>query len=279
MLGRYAAADTAPPAVRARAMGSVLVATTVGAVLGPNLLAPADVLGRALGLPSLAGAFLVAVACFAAAAGLLLRRVPGVLTTAPKTDAAGSGRAVVPGLAVLAPTNLVMVAVMTMAPVHLHHTGLGLGPIGLVISVHILGMFAPSPLSGWLTDRVGPARAAAAAGVVLVAASVLAALGSAAPVVLGAALVLLGVGWNLGLIAGSTLLTAGVPDAERPRHEGWGEVAMGAAAAVGGALSGVVTGSAGYPVLAVGSAAVAALVVVTAWRAHATPADVAQRVA
>jgi MFS family permease len=268
MLGRYAAADGAPEGARARAMATVLAATTVGAVAGPNLLVPSDALGRALGLPGLSGAYVVAAACFALAAGPLLRLPVHLPAAEPERAAATPSGAASLGLAVLALSNLVMVGVMTMAPVHLHHLGVGLGVIGLVQSLHIAGMFAPAPLSGWLADRWGPAPTTALAGGVLAASGLLAAVAAGAPAVLGVALVLLGVGWNLGLVAGSTLLTAGVPAGERPRREGWGEVAMGVAAAGGGAASGAVVSGGGYGLLASGGAAVAALVVAAAWRAR-----------
>ncbi|QYN36598.1 MFS transporter [Pseudonocardia sp. DSM 110487] len=276
MLGRYAAADGAPEGARARAMATVLVATTVGAVAGPNLLVPADVLGRALGLPGLSGAYVVAAVCFAAGAGLLLRLPMRLPETEPDPHVATHGTPV-RGLAVLALTNLVMVGVMTMAPVHLHHLGVGLGAIGLVVSLHIAGMFAPAPLSGWLTDRWGPTPTTALAGAVLVVSALLAATAAGAPLVLGVALVLLGVGWNLGLVAGSTLLTAGVPAAERPRREGWGEVAMGISAAGGGAASGAVMSGGGYGLLASAGAAVAALVVAAAWQARLSACRTAPR--
>jgi MFS family permease len=268
MLGRYAAADGAPEGARARAMATVLVATTVGAVAGPNLLVPADALGRSLGMPGLDGAYLVAALCFAAAAGLLLRLPAHAPVSKPDQGGTAPGGTAVRGLVVLALTNLVMVGVMTMAPVHLHHLGVGLGAIGLVVSLHIAGMFAPAPLSGWLADRWGAAPTTALAGAVLAASALLAAASADAPVVLGVALVLLGVGWNLGLVAGSTLLTAGVPAAERPRREGWGEVAMGVAASGGGAASGAVMSGGGYGLLATAGAAVAALVVAAAWQAR-----------
>jgi MFS family permease len=268
MLGRYAAADRAPEGARARAMATVLVATTVGAVAGPNLLVPADALGRSLGMPGLDGAYLVAALCFAAAAGLLLRLPARASVSEPDRRGTAPGGTAVRGLVVLALTNLVMVGVMTMAPVHLHHLGVGLGAIGLVVSLHIAGMFAPAPLSGWLADRWGAAPTTALAGAVLVASALLAAASADAPVVLGVALALLGIGWNLGLVAGSTLLTAGVPAAERPRREGWGEVAMGVAASGGGAASGAVMSGGGYGLLATAGAAVAALVVATAWQAR-----------
>jgi MFS family permease len=268
MLGRYAAADGAPEGARARAMATVLVATTVGAVAGPNLLVPADALGRALGLPGLDGAYVVAAVSFAGATYLLAQLPARPPVTEPDPRVTGPGGTPVRGLVVLALANLVMVGVMTMAPVHLHHLGVGLGAIGLVQSLHIAGMFAPAPLSGWLTDRWGPAPTTALAGAVLAASALLAATATGAPLVLGIALVLLGVGWNLGLVAGSTLLTAGVPAAERPRREGWGEVAMGIAAAGGGAASGAVMSGGGYGLLASAGAAVAALVVAAAWQAR-----------
>jgi MFS family permease len=122
-------------------------------------------------------------------------------------------------------------------------------------------MFAPSPLSAWLTNRLGGAAAATAAAVLLIGACSLAAVGSHSSGTLMTAMVLLGAGWNLSLISGSTLLTAGVPAGERPRREGWGEVAMGAAAAGGGAGSGAMMAAGGYQLLAAAAAAVAVLVV------------------
>ena len=282
MLGRYAAADLGGEALRARAMASVLVATTIGAAAGPNLLAPAGWLASAARLPALVGPYLVAAAAFAAAATVLAIGLPSARigpASPAGVDVAGRedsepirrgrpvlGRRGAAGLAVLSLANLVMVSVMTVAPVQLHHVGLGLGAIGLVVSVHIAGMFAPSPVSGRLADRFGAPRVAAGAAVTLTAASVLAAGGAASSVVLGVALAVLGVGWNLALVAGSLLLTAGVPAIDRPRREGWGEVGMGAAASGGGAASGVVMVAGGYPVLAAAAAAVAALLLPWVWR-------------
>jgi MFS family permease len=165
------------------------------------------------------------------------------------------------GLTVLLLANLVMVSVMTMAPMQLKHNGNGMGMVGLVVSVHIAGMFAPSPVSAWLRDRIGSMVAAAAAAVLLVGASSLAAVGAHSSGTLTIAMVLLGAGWNLSLISGSTLLTAGVHAGERPRREGWGEVAMGAAAAGGGVGSGAMMTAGGYQLLAGAAAAVAVLIV------------------
>jgi hypothetical protein len=132
-----------------------------------------------------------------------------------------------------------MVSVMTMAPVRMGELGSGLPAIGLVVSLHVAGMFGPSPFSSWLTGRIGAARTAGYAGAVLIVACCLAAY--AHPwAALAVAMVLLGVGWNLGLVSGSALLTADVPLTQRPHREGRGDVAMGIAAAGGGAAAGPV---------------------------------------
>ena len=278
MLGRYAAADLAMEADRVHSMATVLTVTTIGAVLGPNLLAPASGFVSGVGLPELSGPYLFAMLGFGAAGcalGIGLRAKPiaagtGVAATSIRV-APDDGRHTASGFAVLVVANLVMVSVMTMAPVQLAHDGRNLSMIGLVISAHIAGMYAPSPLSGWLVHRIGGVRGAAVSGLALLAACVIAALGAADPVVLGAGMILLGVGWNLGLISGSDLLTAGVAADRRPRLEGIGELGMNAAAAGGGAVSGPVMMLGGYPTLAiVGSIASAFILPLLVHKKHAT---------
>lgn len=151
-----------------------------------------------------------------------------------------------------------MVAVMVMAPVHLQGHGHGLELVGLVVSLHVAGMFAPSPLTGRLTDRFGPLPVAGGGAVLLTAAGVLLATGGAGAVGFALGLVVLGVGWNAGLIAGSTLLVSAVPLAQRPRVEGAGELGMGIAAASATAAAGPIVGVAGYTTLAVAGAVAAA---------------------
>lgn len=260
-LGRYAAADLATEGGRARAMATVLAATTVGAVAGPNLLASTDDWGRAAGLPDLAGPYLGAGIMFAGAAATLFHGHVQRPSTARSPVAGGAAEADtaaprskwtrrgLAGLVVLSAANLVMVAVMTMAPVQLHHVGSGLAVIGLVVSVHIAGMYAPSPVSGWLTDRLG-APVTATIGALTLASGCVAAVLAGSDLGLGAAMLLLGTGWNLALLSGSALLTSDIEIVHRPAREGWGETTMGAAAAGGGLASGMVMTAGGYSLLA-----------------------------
>jgi predicted MFS family arabinose efflux permease len=118
-------------------------------------------------------------------------------------------------------------------------------------------MFAPSQLSGRLTERCGAFATARLSGVLLVGACALAALPAGSALLLDLGLVLVGVGWNFGLMAGSSLLTSEVPSSARPRREGIGEVATGAAAAIGGVGSGVLSAAGGYSALALAALVVA----------------------
>jgi MFS family permease len=269
MLARYAAADLSTPAQRGRAIGLVVFATTFGAVAGPNLLAPAGHAATALGLPALTGLFLFAACAYALSGAVLLALLrPDPLLVATRRAVARPQHLAPPrvplrsllaapgalaGLLTIVVANLVMVAVMAMAPVHMAMEGHGLRFVGLVISLHVAGMFAPAPLTGWLTDRIGPLPVAGAGAVLLVLAGALAATSG---LVLG--LALLGVGWNAGLVAGSTLLASAVPAEQRPRAEGAGELGMGIAAASATAVAGPVMGVAGYAALAIAGAVAAA---------------------
>ncbi|MFF4825385.1 MFS transporter [Streptomyces sp. NPDC001312] len=269
---RYAGADLAAPTHRARAVSTVLVATTLGGVVGPNLAAPTGDLAAALGIPRLAGPFLLAGAAYAAAAGvlalwlrpdpLLLARTLAEAEQAPAARPAQAGRAaeeapakprggVVLGALVMILTQLVMVAVMTMTPVHMHDHGHGTAASGLVIAIHVGAMYLPSPLTGRLVDRYGRIALAAASGVTLLVAGLVAAVVPGDSVALLAlALALLGLGWNFGLVSGTAIITDAVPLATRAKTQGMVDVSIAIAGATGGLASGIVVDLAGYPVLA-----------------------------
>lgn len=279
-LSRYVAADLYPPDRRASALGTVVWGATVGAVIGPNLAAPAATFAATLGLPGLAGAYLVPVV-FVGAATILtlvsLRPDPYALAdTSSRHDhpeaertTATSLRSVlrrpnVPvAIVALVTVQVVMVLIMTMTPLHMTDHGHGLGAVGIVISGHTFGMFGLSPISGRLTDRFGSVPVILAGLATTAAASVLAAV--APPdggVLLFIALFLLGYGWNLGYVAGSALLTTDLSLAERTRLQGLTDALIWSSAAAASLGSGIVVAAASYAALGLLGAA---LVVVPMW--------------
>ncbi|WP_433172020.1 MFS transporter [Actinoallomurus sp. CA-150999] len=288
---RYAGADLAVPAHRARAVSTVLVATTLGGVVGPNLAAPTGTLAGTLGIPTLAGPFLLSGTAYALAALVLavwLRPDPLLLarrldreqrTEAPPAEAAAdAGPDLAParrprlmlGALTMILTQLVMVAIMTMTPVHMHDHGHGTAASGLVIAIHVGAMYLPSPLTGWLVDRYGRTVIAVASGLTLLAAGITAAVAPAESVgLLALALALLGLGWNLGLVSGTAMITDAVPLATRAKTQGLVDVSIAIAGATGGLSSGLVVAAAGYPVLAL-TGGVLALAVLPAVAATAS---------
>jgi predicted MFS family arabinose efflux permease len=242
----------------------VVWAGTAGAVLGPNLLNASGNLGLALGLPQLSGPYVVAAICLTITAAVLLlflRPDPYLLSVARRQAAhdeagtqapphprlrdgishlRGRPRAVL-GIAAIAVGHVVMVMVMVMTPVHMAHVDVTLQLIGLVISVHVAGMYAFSPVVGWAVDRFGRIAVVVAGVAILAASCVVAGLapGDNVPM-LGIGLFLLGLGWSCTLIAGSTMVTDEVDAVERPSVQGLSDLVMNGAGAVGGAIAGVV---------------------------------------
>ncbi|WP_420181070.1 MFS transporter [Paenarthrobacter sp. TA1.8] len=308
---RFAAVDLAEPEHRGRSLSTVVWAITIGAVAGPNLIQPGAAVGAALGLPPIAGPFVFSAVGLFLAAGLLyagLRPDPLLLSRrlARQADVSGepgpqpvrgtirSGlRAVrsspqaILALAAVVAAHGVMVAVMSMTPLHLqqlvggshegHHGTTdstdALVVIGLTISLHIAGMFALSPLWGWLTDKAGRFQTIAMGHGLLLVAVFIAGFGQQEPVLVTAGLILLGLGWSAATIAGSTLLAESVVPDQRVTVQGVSDTLMGAAGALGGATSGLLLAWIGYQGLNIASsllaAAVLALTAVTATRQRA----------
>lgn len=277
---RYAATDLATDATRARSLSLVVWATTIGAVAGPNLTGPAGAFADAVDIPELTGPFaLGAVGMLLAAlvVGLLLRPDPlllaqelaaaderaGLRPAVTSTGASSWARALgavrerpVLGYAItgLALTHATMIGVMVMTPLHMEHGGSGLEVIGVVISVHVLGMFAFSPVVGMLADRFGRPPVLGAGGATLLVALLLCA---SAPTGMSwqvtAGLFLLGLGWSLSMVSASTMVAEHAPLEARTDVQGASDLVMGLTAAAAGALAGVIVGAADYPALALAS--------------------------
>ena len=265
-----------------------LAPTTVGVVAGPNLVVPLGRFATAVDLPPLSGPFLLAAAAYLAAGAVLVallrpdpflvaRQLDARVAVRAGTDAADRavpalGAGVVVGATVMVLTQIAMVAIMTMTPVHMRAHGHGLGEVGLVIGIHVGAMYLPSLLTGVLVDRIGRVPMAVAAGVTLLVAGVTAAWAPSDSLpLLIVALTLLGLGWNLGLIAGTALLIDGTVSENRAKVQGAVDVLIALGGAGGGALSGVVVAGAGFPVLALGGGLLAMLLVPALFRLRTVP--------
>lgn len=282
---RYAGTDLATAKQRATAVSMAMVSTTFGAVAGPNLV---DVMGEfahSIGVPTLAGPFILAAAAFILAGLVLLiflRPDPLIVSTAianahvenrtvqaePNCESSTiNNRGIVVGVTVMVLTQFVMAAIMTMTPIHMGHHGHGLREVGLVIGFHIGAMYFPSPLTGLLVDKFGRTSMAVASGATLLASGMLAAFAPADSIaLLICALVLLGVGWNFGLISGTALIVDATHPSIRAKTQGTTDVLLALSGASGGVLSGMVVAHYSYAVLSLSGAILSLLLIpVVVW--------------
>jgi MFS family permease len=295
LAARYAGTDLAAPHRRGRALGTVLGATTLGIVIGPNLADPAQRAAVSAGLAADAGPYLVCTATFGLAAlGVLAGLRPDPLRLAGRLAAATDvpppatrpGRRWTPqarlALATISVAQLVMVGVMSMAPVHMGHGGAELRMVGIVISFHTAGMYALSPVFGCLADRRGRIPVlAAGAGVLAVAFLVAGTAGPHDMTMLSFGLFLLGLGWSAALVSGSALLVDAVPPTDRPGVQGRADLAVNLSGALGGGLAGLVMAATSYAVLNALAALLAAIVLAAVLRVGrpATRSLVSSRIA
>ena len=261
---RFAAADLARPARRGRTLSLVVWCGTLGSVFGPNLGAPGEVVSGWLGLPPMAGAFVIALVMLITAGLVLLifLRPDPLLTAARFESDAGSApvkrpagevirallgiRLVRFALVAVIAAHLSMVSLMTMTPVHLHHRAAGVTLIGITISIHVLGMFAFSPLVGWASDRVGPVRVIMIGQLIFVGSSVAVLVSGGGQVGTMVSLFLLGLGWCCGTVPGSILMTEAVPADIRPASQGLVDTAMNGFAALAALVSGPIFVAIGF---------------------------------
>ena len=246
---RFAATDLADPRHRGRSLALVVWSSTIGAVAGPNLTRPGASVAEFLGIPPLAGPFVFSAVAAAVATVVLfvaLRPDPlasngsrgrnlrvgwKVLMSSPQARF---------GVATVAFSHTVMVSLMAMTPVHMQEHGATLTVVGLTISLHIAGMYALSPLMGWIADRWGRVRTALLGQAVLVVAVLLAATSGDSMTRVTIGLIVLGAGWSMSTVAGSTLVADSVELARRPAVQGVSDLLMSLVGAIGAALSGVV---------------------------------------
>jgi MFS family permease len=280
---RYAATDLATEEHRARSLSLVVWASTIGAVAGPNLVGVGGSAGRSLGIPELTGGFAIGAVVLVLTAGWVwwrLRPDPLLLAQtaaglSPTVGPQPRGRswatfvevvrevpAVGAAVVAMACAHAAMVTVMIMTPLHMEHGGAHLEVIGFVISIHVAGMFAFSPIVGWAADRFGRSAVLVTGGVVLLVSLALCGLspeGSSWQITTG--LFLLGLGWSCATVAASTVIADRTPIAARTDVQGTSDMAMALTAAGGGALAGVIVGVLGYSALAAFAALLAGAVV------------------
>lgn len=264
---RYAGTDLANNKQRATAISITMVFTTFGAVAGPNLVNVMGDFALSIGVPSLAGPFILSAAAFILA-GLvlfvLLRPDPLVIARAIEatkqesnrlgysadTEQMVNKRGIIVGAAIMVLTQIVMVAIMTMTPVHMRHHGHDLGEIGLVIGFHIAAMYLPSLVTGVLVDKFGRTAMAIASGATLLLAGLISAIAPGdSMILLVIALSLLGLGWNFGLISGTALIVDSTDTSNRAKTQGTVDVLIALSGASGGALSGMIVAGSSYTAL------------------------------
>jgi MFS family permease len=284
-LSRYAAAELYPAASRGWALSTIVWAGTVGGVLGPNLMAPAAGVAQSVRIAPQAGIFVAATVVMAGAwlAAVALpraRHAPPGEVTAPGAPVRLATLARLPAvriaLGAMVAAQLDMVAVMTMTPLYLSMSGEGLAMIGGVLSVHILGMFALSPLSGKLADRFGGIPTIVCGVGVLGLATVLAAAAPAGGMLEAPALFFLGYGWNLCFVGGSSLLSRGLPEAAQARLQGAVDTLVWGSSALASLASGGLFAAAGYSVLAVVAGLAPAVLLVAIVAARRRPPGVSR---
>ncbi|MCS1393460.1 MFS transporter [Lysinibacillus boronitolerans] len=264
---RYAGTDLANNKQRATAISTTMLMTTFGAVLGPNLVEWMGKVALSIGIPALAGPFLLSALAFIMAGLVLftmLRPDPLEIAKAieahkqkmnkenqvPSMPISSNKRGLAVGATVMVLTQIVMVAIMTMTPVHMKHHGHGLAEVGIVIGFHVGAMYLPSLVTGILVDKIGRTAMSIASGITLLLAGVVAAFApSDSMVLLIMALSLLGLGWNFGLISGTAQIVDATEPSTRAKTQGKMDVFVALAGASGGALSGMVVANSSYAAL------------------------------
>ncbi|WP_397386784.1 MFS transporter [Paenibacillus sp. MMS20-IR301] len=267
---RYAATDLSPPAKRAKAISMAMVFTTFGAVARPNLVNFTGRVATSLGAPALSGPFMLGAVAYTLAGLVLLiflrpdpylvskaiaeanriKNTNGDVRSSHDMEGSVNKPGLITGATVMVLTQIVMVAIMTMTPLHMKSHGHGLGAVGMVIGIHVAAMYLPSLVTGILVDRLGRTIMAYAAGLTLLSAGLIAAYApSDSMPLLILALALLGLGWNFGLISGTATIIDATPLHIRAKTQGTVDVLIALSGASGGVLSGLIVAHSDYSTL------------------------------
>jgi len=298
---RFAAVDLDSASSRStgRDLATVVWATTIGAVIGPNLFGPGEFLGNLLGLPTMTGPFLFTILAQIAAASTFwiglrpdpllvakaLNKAAGGLKPKVSVKSAFAALRAYPtaafAVSAIALSHMVMVAVMSMTPLHMQHMGYDLVVVGFTISLHIAGMYAFSPIFGWLSDRVGRIQVVLLGQLINLAALGFAGFGQHDRTLVTIGLFLLGLGWSAATVSASALLAETLPTAEKTNVQGLSDTSMNLAGAIGGAVSGSILASVAFLGLNAASFVPVALVVIfsaiTRLRKNSLPRQVIER--
>lgn len=272
-LSRYAAADISTSDQRALAIAIVVWAGTIGSVVGPALLETVEGVAESFGMQGLAGAYMLSATAVVLAVVVtyfflrpdplsFVEDDPATRQTGTRRDAFGalSDPRIQFAIIALAIGQVVMVIIMSMTPIHIRRAGDDLGTIGWIIAAHTFGMFALSPATGWVADRIGRPRVIFGGHVVLLIAALLAATAAGSDTeMLFVALFLLGVGWNFSFIAGSAYLSEVAPVEMRVSVEGMADTVVWTSGAMASLSSGILFAFSGYAALCFIGAALVAL--------------------
>jgi MFS family permease len=254
---RFAATDIPDQGKSGRDLSLVVWATTFGAVIGPNLFGPGEVLGNALGLPPMTGPFMITIAAQLAASSVFFFGLkPDPLKVSQEIAPKGGAKPKVSlktafdtlkaypkaayAIVSIALSHMVMVSVMSMTPVHMKHDGATLAIVGFVISVHIAGMYAFSPIFGWLADKLGQIQTVIFGQLVYIASLFVSATSGHDHNQTTLGLFLLGLGWSASTVGGSALLTSTLPREQKTNVQGLSDSSMQLSGAFGGAIAGTI---------------------------------------
>ncbi len=267
---RYAGADLAKPKQRATAISIAMVATTLGAVFGPNMVTPMGKVAQMFNIPPLAGPFILAALAYSLAGMTLFfflkpdpflvaktldaqrkqKRASATSESEIEFDGTPERSGAIVGALVLVLSHIVMVAIMTMTPVHMQEHGTGLTAVGVVIGLHIAAMYLPSIITGRLVDAIGRSKMVIASGVTLAISGLMAAYAPGGSLFwMAFALILLGLGWNFGLISGTAIIVDSTTMGNRAKTQGAADVFVALGGTAGSLLSGVIVAQSSYAVL------------------------------